>query len=91
MSDRTRTVRCKFKCTKAESRTPGNVSVEFEPYYEDGDDAVNKSWAEATPSGKLEMWISNPNLCEHFVAGKQYLIDITLAPPEEQDSIPDSP
>ena len=88
MSNQSATVLAKFRCTQVASHGQGNVHVTFEPHYEEGDDAINKSWAEATPSGKIEMWITNPALCEHFIPGRQYFVNLALAPDEEQDLVP---
>lgn len=81
-------VRAKFKCINIDAQFHGTENVTFEPRYEDGDEAVNKAWSEATPTGKLEMTITNPALLGHYQAGKQYFIDIELAPEAEQDATP---
>lgn len=78
-------VKAKFRCLKVEAQTVGYENVSFEPRYEDGDDAVNKSWSEATPSGQLEMCITNPALMGHFKPGRQYMVTIEEAPEAEQD------
>ena len=75
----------KFRCLSVEAPGVGYENVKFEPRYEDGDAAVNNSWSEATPSGKLEMCISNPALLGHFKAGRQYMLTIDEAPESEQD------
>lgn len=75
----------KFRCLSVEAPTTGYETVKFEPRYEDGDDAVNKSWSEATPCGTLEMTITNPQLMNHFKPGRQYLMTLEEAPESEQD------
>lgn len=43
-----------------------------------GDGEVNKSWAKYTPSGKLEMAVTNPAAIEAFELGKVY--ELTFEP-----------
>jgi len=73
-------VRAKFKCERVEKGFSGDdpyVSVHFGAVIDDGPE--NKSWSKWTPSGQLQMTISNPNLIDHFVPGKEYFLDITEA------------
>jgi hypothetical protein len=64
-------VRAKFRCT---AKTVGHVVLD--PDYSD---PVNKTWADATPGGHLEMGINNPTALEQFEVGKYYFIDFTPA------------
>ncbi len=71
-------VRAKFRCDRAEKFFSGEdecVSVDFDAVIDDGPE--NASWSKWTPSGQLQMTISNPRLVDHFVVGKQYFLDIT--------------
>lgn len=68
-------VRAKFKCTSVTIREGGSRSVELWPAY--GEE--NKSWARATPSGKIEMGIDNPEAAVQFEPGKHYFVDFTPA------------
>jgi hypothetical protein len=43
----------------------------------EGLDDPNASWAAATPSGQLTMYISNPGAWDFFKGGKNYRITIT--------------
>lgn len=75
-----KTVRAKFKCDRAERDLSGDdpyVSVYFNAVIDDGPE--NASWSKWTPSGKLQMTISNPGLIDHFEAGKEYYLDIKEA------------
>ncbi len=79
MSER---VRAKFRVmsiTPAQSNDPNYVAttVSMIPVWEQ--DGVNKEWSKATPSGKLDMLITNPDAIERFENGKQYFVDITPA------------
>ncbi len=56
--------------------------------YADGDNETNKSWSKYTPSGKIEMSVTNPAAIEMFEQGKAYFIDFTpvevVAPESEE-------
>ena len=41
-----------------------------------GCEGENKTWATATPSGQLKMWVANPECFGFFVPGKAYKITI---------------
>jgi hypothetical protein len=74
------TVRAKFKCDRAEKYFSGDdecVTVYFNAVIDDSPE--NASWSKWTPSGQLQMTISNPALLEHFVPGKEYFLDIAEA------------
>lgn len=38
-----------------------------------------ETWSKATPSGRLEMTITNPQAMEHLKVGKDYFLDIEPA------------
>jgi hypothetical protein len=44
-----------------------------------GDGSDNETWSKATPSGKLEMAVTNPAAIDAFEIGKAYLIEFTPA------------
>lgn len=41
---------------------------------------ANKVWSEATPSGHIEMLVTNPAAVAQFVLGVDYFVDFTPAP-----------
>lgn len=41
---------------------------------------ANKVWSDATPSGALEMLVTNPAAVAQFVLGADYFVDFTHAP-----------
>lgn len=43
---------------------------------------TNKSWSKWTPSGTIEMHISNPEAFKQFELGKSYYIDFSEVPEE---------
>ncbi|MDE3797610.1 hypothetical protein I7G59_09750 [Sinorhizobium meliloti] len=42
-----------------------------------GDGKANESWSKHTPSGKIEMNITNPDAIDAFDVGKAYFVDFT--------------
>lgn len=66
-----KTVRAKFRCIT------GGQMVSMHAVA-DGSEENKKFW-EATPSGNLDMFISNPEAQDLFEAGKLYYLDFTVA------------
>jgi hypothetical protein len=78
--EKSKTVRAKFKCERAEKQPLDNghqVSVRFDAVINDSPE--NKEWSKWTPSGQLQMTISNENLVDHFIQGQEYFLDIKEA------------
>lgn len=48
--------------------------VHLSPVYSSDKSSPNYSWSQATPSGKLEMTITNPGAYEQFAIGKTYFM-----------------
>jgi len=46
---------------------------------------TNKSWAAATPNGRLTITISNPALRDHLKMDEHYFLDFSPAPEKESD------
>ena len=74
-------VRAKFRCVivqvpdwKGEGRQVSLTAV----YGADGSE--NATWAAATPSGMLTMFITNPAAYAAFEEGKEYFLDFSEAP-----------
>ncbi|HEY9250985.1 MAG TPA: hypothetical protein VIO38_17710 [Rariglobus sp.] len=75
-------VRAKFRCmsiTHAYTASPGYsaATVSLVPVWEQ--EGVNRKWSKATPSGKIEMLITEPGSVEQFELGKEYHVDFTPA------------
>jgi hypothetical protein len=70
-------VRAKFKVDSKDTGESGLVVLN--PVYSTDPNHENKSFWDATPSGKIELWISNPNAFKQFEAGKEYYVDFTQA------------
>jgi len=69
-------IRAKFQCQKVKKESYGEVIELQAVYSEEGD---NKSWSEATPSGSVNMVISNEAAQGLFEEGKEYYLDFTPA------------
>lgn len=75
-------VRAKFRCMSIAHSFTGNpdhsaATITLFPVWEQ--DGVNRKWSQATPSGKIEMLITNPSAVEQFDIGKEYFVDFTPA------------
>lgn len=75
-------VRAKFKCWSIQhnyshSPTASAAQITLTPVF--GNEGENASWSQATPSGKIEMLITNPAAIAAFELGKDYYIDFTPA------------
>jgi hypothetical protein len=57
------------------------VEVTLHPVYSDDKSNPNYTWSQATPSGEVRLYISNPAAHEAFELGKTYLV--TFAPVPE--------
>lgn len=70
-------MRAKFLAESVTNHASGNTVVNLAPVMRNTEE--NKSFWEATPNGKLEMCITNPNAKDFFVAGTEYYLDFTPA------------
>lgn len=77
------TVRSKFMCNEVAKVYNGYGDpaerVKFHPVYGSPEKPANAEWSKATPSGSLELYITNPGAHGAFVPGKEYFLDITEA------------
>lgn len=78
-------IQAKFRCHivrkfEATQYSKASERVSFHPVYDSNPESENHKWSEATPSGEIEMSITNPSACGIFEEGKEYLVDFTLAP-----------
>lgn len=73
-------VRGKFKVMQHTTHAYNNgaVFILLEPQY---DTSIEEDWnfATATPSGKIEMFVSNPKAVAALELGKQFYVDFTPA------------
>lgn len=57
-----------------------NKKVKLNAIYSHNKNTEDNQFSSATPSGMLEMMISNPNAVDFFQPGKKYYLDISEAP-----------
>lgn len=67
-------VRGKFSCTKNVESPYGN-EVSFWALYSNSPE--DNSYSKATPSGNINMIVSNPEAAKFFEAGKSYYLDFS--------------
>lgn len=76
------TVQAKFWVSGIQHQSPKSAEcdqvamIEMQPVFGDGD---NADWAKHTPSGKIEMCITNPAAIEQFELGGEYVLSIEKA------------
>ena len=75
-------ITAKFRCSSVEIRdsSPNVEIVKLAPVY--AENGPNKEWSKWTPSGSLEMTISNPDAQGQIKAGGEYMIQISEATAE---------
>ena len=88
LNQKPKSMRAKFECiavTNYGYQTGGKnetgpiikktQSVALQAVYSSGTNKEDNQFAEATPTGKLEMSISNEAALDYFVPGKKYYLD----------------
>lgn len=83
-------VKAKFTCTKVESysndngQTVAGKNINMTAviaYNADGSrNDENESWSQYTPSGSLQIGITNPDAFEQFEEGKEYYLTFDEVP-----------
>jgi hypothetical protein len=69
------TVVAKFKADTVTKTQDGHTYVRMHPVYHENDpDHPNRKFWEATPSGELSMYITNPPAGDYFVDGGVYTL-----------------
>ena len=75
-------MRAKFQVSEVIQRVDQNgaisgATVKMRADY-GGEGTPNAAWSKWTPSGLLEMHITNPDAYNHFRPGQDYYLDFTL-------------
>jgi hypothetical protein len=65
---------------KKNSSDPLAAQVELGAVYSSVPGSENKAFWQATPSGKIEMYINNPEGAKLFELGEEYYVDFSPAP-----------
>lgn len=80
-------VRAKMRCIEVSDRTSitgvGSIETKFirlQPVYGTEEfDKANKEWSRWTPSGELQMTVTNPEAFNQFKLGVCYYVDLNEA------------
>ena len=73
-----KTIRAKFECWGVQVDEYGeHITLNAVYGTDDVDNEENNQFAEATPSGRLDMQITNPAAKGFFEQGKTYYLDFT--------------
>jgi hypothetical protein len=75
-------MRAKFLVESVTNHAGGGNTVNLRPVNTGSEE--NKSFWQYTPSGKLEMFINNPNAANFFQPGAEYYLDFTQVQPLEE-------
>ncbi len=69
-------VRAKFTVTAITNHLYGGTEIEAKPQY---DESIpeDQRFQEATPTGELKMFVSNPAALAEFELGKDFYLDFT--------------
>lgn len=70
-------VRAKFVCQAVTNFVGRQAKVTLTPVT--GGSEENKSFWAYTPSGQIEMTITNPDAVDHFQPGQEYYVDFSPA------------
>lgn len=76
-------IRAKFKVTSTsgDQATNGGKTINLQPVYSSDPQSENYTWSQATPSGQIQLFISNPAAADAFELGAEYLVDFTKVEP----------
>jgi len=76
-------VRAKMRCIEVSDRTSitgkavETKFIRLQPVYgSDENDKANKEWSRWTPSGELQMTVTNPDAFNQFKLGVCYYVDL---------------
>ncbi len=72
-------MRAKFTVVSVERNWHGSEKVILSAVYSADENSENRAFWTATPSGKLEMVIDNPEVMGRFEPGEEYYLDLQLA------------
>lgn len=76
-----RSIAAKMSCWDDPKRQTNSEIVQLNAVY--SETGVNKTWAQSTPSGSLNLTIDNPAAQGFFKKGKEYILIIREAQPGE--------
>ena len=68
--------RCKFRVESVTRFASAYEQIKLSAVYDDGISKENASFAASTPSGALEITVTNPAVIGKFVPGDYYYLDL---------------
>lgn len=74
-----KTVRAKFKVDEVTDYGYGAKRVKLSAVYSHDRNSEDNQFSQATPSGSIEMMVTNPNALEFIQPGKSYYVDFSEA------------
>ena len=80
------TVQAKVRCIGnmvpqySEQDAEGPRVVRFTPVWDPDPSSPNHEWSQATPSGYMELYITNPGAYGTFTVGAEYMISFEEVP-----------
>lgn len=73
--------RCKFRCSNVTKLgDSGAIAVEMDSHYDEPLSREDHAFSKATPAGRFNATIDNPNVVPLFEVGRHYYLDITPVP-----------
>ena len=66
-------------------------SIALSPVHATDANPENKKFWGATPQGKIDLGVINPEAWSHFELGREYYVDFTLDPASQGPPQPDRP
>ena len=72
-----RSIRAKFKVGSVTDYGSNNQGIQMSPVVSGSEE--NKSFSIYTPSGKIELHVTNPSVLDFFKAGQEVYVDFTQA------------
>jgi len=76
-------LRAKFKGDYVKDFGYGSKEVQLSAVYSNKKNTEDNEFSQATPSGTITMMISNPKAYDFIIPGRQYYVDFTLVPEED--------
>ena len=80
------TTRCMFECEMITKYPDDYEKVNLRAQY-NTHIPMEKRFAEASPSGSFEIFITNPNVYGFFKPGTKYYLDIQEVPEAEKENV----
>ncbi len=74
-----RSIRAKFKAEEVTDYGYGSKRVKLSAVYSHDRNSEDNQFSNATPSGQIEMMVTNPDALDFIQPGKKYYVDFSPA------------